>query len=228
MRKNEGIKYVYFIYSLEKNKNREILSEHKPKILTTKIIKDDKNIDFNVNLYEITIDKTKVKKKETTTKIQLTDKDNNKNTFDYFIDIADKNQNIYLYDIEFRNSSNFFAFFSPILPPRYNLSIEEKYEMFRTIIKNDEDDGEEIKERKMDDLIYYTQKKLEKEKRYNFSFFASVFNDIDLKKIHYIEKHFELFNIKKVIFDKEKILFNLNIRKIIFFLQVYSEKNYNQ
>ena len=113
MEEKEAFKYVYFIYSLEKNKGREIISDLKnfqPKIIYTANKKDDKNINYNINLYKITIDKTKLNQNETTIKIRFIDKNFNKNAHEYFIGISDTHKYIYLYDIEFRRNQNNFIF----------------------------------------------------------------------------------------------------------------------
>ena len=230
MEEKEAFKYVYFIYSLEKNKGREIISDLKnfqPKIIYTTNKKDEKNVNYNVNLYKITIDKTKLNQNETTIKIRFIDKNFNKNAHEYLIDINDTHKYIYLYDIEFRrNQNNFIFLFALPLLPQYNLTIDEKYEIFR---KESEvlDDDKEVDERNLDDLIYYTQKQLEKEKQINFSFFVTVLNDANKRKKNYFEKwekYIDLFNINKIIFDEKKVPFN-GIRRIRILLHDLIDKN---
>ena len=226
-----ALKFVYFLYSIEKDKNRVIISHLKlfqPEIIKTINKIDEKNIDFNINLYKITIDCKKLKRDETSIKIRLIDKDNSKFLYEYSIDITDKRQNIFLYDIDFRISNSFLAIFLSTFQLQYNLSIDEKYEIFRTMIKNDVKDNEEISKRKLEDLIYYTQKKLEKEKFYNFSFFVSLLIDINIEKINNIEKHFELFNINRIIFDDKKNSFHLDTNKILFYLSHIVKNKLNE
>ena len=171
MEENKALKYVYFIYSLEKSKNREIKSDYPLKLINIQNKTDENNIDFIICLYRITIGQIKLKQNEKSIKIQLKVKDTYSNIYEYLIDITDKHQNIFLCDIEFINANNFSFLFGSPLPPQYNLTIDEKYEMFRAICIKKIKNNEEIDEKKMDDLIYYTQKKLEKEEQYNFSFF---------------------------------------------------------
>lgn len=180
---------IYFLYILEKDKKREITSYFPLEIINSKI--DEKENIYKINLYKIIVDKSELKEDQKKLKIQLVTEreNNNKETDDYSIDISDNNhKNIYLYDIAFE----YQHFLSPILsphPPQNIITIKEKYEIFKSLNKNELDE----------DLIYFTQKKIETEKQYNFSFFVSVLNDI--KKKEDLEKHCELFNINKVIFD---------------------------
>ena len=227
MEEKEALKYVYFIYSLEKNKGREIISELKhfePKIISSINKNDEKNINYDINLYLITVDKTKLKQNETRIKLKFLDK-NNKNNYEYLIDITDKHQNIFLYDIEFESANNFIFYLKNSPPfPQYNLSMDEKYEIF----KNKGKDNMEIDERNFEDLIYYTHKKLEKEKQYNFSFFVSILNDINIININDLDKHFELFNINKIIFDEKKIDLLFDVKKLLFLSQILINKNLDE
>ena len=214
MEENKDLKCVYFIYSLEKNKSREIISEithFQPKIISSINKNDEKNVNYDINLYLITVDKTKLKQNETRIKLKFIDKNNN-HIYVCLIDITDKNQNIFLYDIEFESINSFIFYLKDPPPPQYNLSMDEKYEIFRNKIK----ENIEIDERKFEDLIYYTHKKLEKEKKYNFSFFVSVLNDINILYINDLDKHLKLFNINKIIFDEKKYIFVLMFRKCYF------------
>ena len=214
MEENKDLKCVYFIYSLEKNKSREIISEithFQPKIISSINKNDEKNVNYDINLYLITVDKTKLKQNETRIKLKFIDKNNN-HIYVCLIDITDKNQNIFLYDIEFESINSFIFYLKDPPPPQYNLSMDEKYEIFRNKIK----ENIEIDEKKFEDLIYYTHKKLEKEKKYNFSFFVSVLNDINILYINDLDKHLKLFNINKIIFDEKKYIFVLMFRKCYF------------
>ena len=226
MEEIKSFKYIYFLYSIEKNKNLEITSFFQVKKLITFDKIDTKNISFNLNIYNIKIDMTKLEKDEKNIiKIQLINNDN-KFTYDCSIDISGKSKNIYIYDIEFKKLNNFISLFNPNPPQPYNLNIDEKYEIFKKICKIDvdeENEKENDNERKMEDLIYYTQMKLKNEKKYNFSLFASILNDISQKND--ITKLIELFDIDKIIFDDKKIKFKLYFSKVILYLKYLLEKN---
>ena len=159
---------AYFLYSIEKDKNWEIISENPLNIVGTFNKINDKNISFNINLYEIKTDKIKYNKNEKRIKIKLINRNNNKYSYDYSFDIYPLYSSIYLYDIEFRNQNKF------PLPPQYNLIFDEKYEIFSGK-KEDINYGKYLfDERKLAILIKYTQDKLKKEKYYNFSLFVSI------------------------------------------------------
>ena len=205
MEENKDLKYVYFIYSLEKNKKREIKSDYPLKLINIQNKTNEINFDFIISLYRITIGQTNLKQDEKTIKIQLIVNDDYKSTYEYLIDINDNHKNIFLYDIEFKNTNNFIFLFTNPLPLQCNLTIDEKYETFRPICIKKVSNREKINEKKMEDLIYYSHRKLESENHYNFSFFSLVLNDISIEKINDLEIHFELFNISKIIFDEKKI-----------------------
>ena len=223
----KSFKHVYFLYSFEKNKKIKLVSELPIKTILTSDKVDDKKILFQINLYSIYMDMTKLIKNEKRIKIQLINNDNQTN-YECLIDIPDKSKNIYLYDIEFKKFSNFISLFSPNPPPQYNLSIDDKYEIFRKINKikiddEDKDEKENNNERKLLDLIHYTHIKLENERKYNFSIFGSIFNDISQKND--IIKHLEIFDLDKIIFDDKKISFNLGFQKILLFYKDLFKKN---
>ena len=159
MVENNNLKCIYFIYSLEINKKGEITSEHPLLLISIKNKTDEYNINYNIYLHRITIDKEKLKQNETSIKIQLIIKDINKDIYNCFIDISDKNQNIFLYDIEFR-INYFLSFFSSNILPQSNLNISEKFEIFRAICIKNIGNNEKINEKKMEDLIYFTQRKI--------------------------------------------------------------------
>ena len=227
MIENNNLKYIYFIYSLEINKKGEITSEHPLSLISIKNKTDEYNINYNIYLHRITIDKEKLKQNETSIKIQLIIKDINKDDYNCLIDISDMHQNIFLYDIEFR-INNFLSFFSSNTLPQNNLNIEEKFEIFRAICFKNIGNNEKINERKMEDLIYFTQEKLKYEKLYNFSFFLFLFNDINIKNIKAIERQIQLFNLNKIIFDQKKIDCHLDLRKIIFLMMNFMDKKLDE
>ena len=230
MEDNKILKYIYFIYSIEKDKNIDIEIDissdfkFKNEIIMNKT--DTKKVAFNIHLYTIILYMSKINKNEKEIKIKLINRnDNQPNTFLYYINISDERKNIFIYDIEFKNLNNLILLFISRPPLQYNLSLEEKYEIFRKLCITDMEDGdkkENDNEIKMEDLIYYTQKKLEKEIKYNFSFFASVFNDINLKEE--IVRHIEIFDINKIIFDDKKINFKFDVEKIIFYLDLINNR----
>lgn len=157
------VQNVYFIYSLEKDKYWEIISDHPISIISSFCKNNDRNISFNINLYRINIDKTELKN-NATIKIQLINKNDKKYFYDYSISIYNFLKNLYLYDVEFEKSNE-------LAPPlQYNLTLDEKYEIFSEQRKIDEN------------LIILTEEKLAKEIHYNFSFFISILNDIILSK----------------------------------------------
>ena len=210
--------YIYFIYSLEKNKNKEIISNFPLKIIKTLEKDDEKNKDFDINLYEIEIDKNKLNKNDIV-KIQL--KENDSKPMDFLIDdIYNINRNIFLYKIVFnlRNDMTFNFIIRTLigLPPTFqnNLTIEEKYEIFKTIHKNSENITK--------DLIYYTLEILEKNKGQNFSFFVTIFNDIELDEKNDLFRLMELFDINKVIFENQKEQ-KVNVKKVLDFIDILSK-----
>ena len=227
MVENNNLKCIYFIYSLEINKKGEITSEHPLLLISIKNKTDEYNINYNIYLHRITIDKEKLKQNETSIKIQLIIKDINKDIYNCFIDISDKNQNIFLYDIEFR-INYFLSFFSSNILPQSNLNISEKFEIFRAICIKNIGNNEKINEKKMEDLIYFTQEKLNNEKQYNFSFFLFLFNDINIKNIKAIERQIQLFNLNKIIFDEKKLYCHLDIRKITFLMMNFMDKKLDE
>ena len=205
---------AYFLYSIEKDKNWEIISENPLNIVGTFNKINDKNISFNINLYEIKTDKIKYNKNEKRIKIKLINRNNNKYSYDYSFDIYPLYSSIYLYDIEFRNQNKF------PLPPQYNLIFDEKYEIFSGK-KEDINYGKYLfDERKLAILIKYTQDKLKKEKYYNFSLFVLIFNDIIKFNLSgfLFNEHIQVFDINKIIFDDKKIYHHLDIRSLFSFL----------
>ena len=222
MKEKKDMKDIYFIYSIEKNKKKEIISDYL-EIIKTINLPNDKNNNLNINLYKISIEKAKLNN-ETKIKIKLIDNEGSKNIYEYLIDISENRRNIFLFEnIEFKNVTNFIQLFSSNLPPQNNLTFEEKYEIFKN--KNNEKNENE---KEINDLIYFTQKLLEKENQYNFSFFVSVFNDININNIDTMEKHIELFDIKKTIFNKEKLSNKIDIKKIVFLIDNLSAKRINE
>ena len=188
-----------------------------------------KKIEYNIDLYKIKIDKKILQKYQTTIKIKLIDKEINKFHFEYIINITDKYQNIFLYDIDFKKANNIISFFYIPLPSQYNLTTEEKYEIFRKQINVLDDDEKDVdgkyKESKIRDLIYYTLKKIEKDKQYNISFFISLFNEINSE--NELAYYLQLFDLNKVVFDDKKLNQPLNIRKIkmvIILVEVLGER----
>ena len=205
------VQNVYFIYSLEKDKYWEIISDQPISIISSFCKNNDRNISFNINLYRINIDKTELKNDEKTIKIQLINKNDKKYFYDYSISIYNFLKNLYLYDVEFEKSNE-------LAPPlQYNLTLDEKYEIFSEQRKIDEN------------LIILTEEKLAKEIHYNFSFFISILNDIILSKFSEKEivKHINIFYLNKVIFDEKKIYYHLDIKRLFSLLEELTKKNFD-
>ena len=204
------VQNVYFIYSLEKDKCWEIISDHPISIISSFCKNNDRNISFNINLYRINIDKTELKN-NATIKIQLINKNDKKYFYDYSISIYNFLKNLYLYDVEFEKSNE-------LEPPlQYNLTLDEKYEIFS-------------EQRKIDgNLIILTEEKLAKEIHYNFSFFISILNDIILSKFSEKEivEHINIFDLNKVIFDEKKIYYHWDIKRLFSLLEELTKKNFD-
>ena len=202
MDENQDKKYVYFLYRLGEKRNIE-LSPDFPLIIIKKFCPD-------INLYEIAIDKKKLKKNESI-KIQLV-LENNKKSDNISVDISDNRQNIFIYDInfKFRDYESYFLINSS--RNIFNLNNEKKYRLFKYICENENNNNE----RKMEDLIYYTLKILERNKdEVNFfSFFVSIFNDIKVNKIEEIFYLMDLFDINKISFFNEIDEKNIDQNKI--------------
>ena len=204
------VQNVYFIYSLEKDKYWEIISDQPISIISSFCKNNDRNISFNINLYRINIDKTELKN-NATIKIQLINKNDKKYFYDYSISIYSFLKNLYLYDVEFEKSNE-------LAPPlQYNLTLDEKYEIFSEQRKIDEN------------LIILTEEKLAKEIHYNFSFFISILNDIILSKFSEKEivEHINIFDLNKVIFDEKKIYYHWDIKRLFSLLEELTKKNFD-
>ena len=76
-------------------------------------------------------------------------------------------------------------------------NIFKKYLIFKYICKNENNN-----ERKLEDLIYYTLNILEnnKDEVYFFTFFASIFNDIQMTKLEEIFHLMDLFDANRISF----------------------------
>ena len=215
MAEKEDKKYIYFIYSFEKNKNIEITSDFTLKIIKNFENKNENKEEFNTNLYEIEICKKKLKKVDSI-QIQLIEKNEKPATF--LIDVSDNRLYTFVYNVDFRYDSfilNFMRNFA-----RYNLTDKEKYEIFKQIDKKDKNC--DISE----DLIFYTLKLLKESKYYTFSFFVSLLGDI--KNIFNMLNVLQLFNINKVRFEKEEdnqnIVLDKLLKKIDFIIKIQKEK----
>ena len=210
MNENVQIKNIYFIYGLELNKNFSIKSDFPIKIINYLEKKNDKNITYKISLYEIVLDKTKIKSNKS---INLYLNEGSSQKGEYSFNISDKYQNIYLYDIAFK--PGIFSFKS--LPEQYNLTFEDKYELFRKFCNN---------ENKIANLIHYTDKYIKKISKYNFIFFVSIIKDI--KGMDNLIKHIELFDLNKVKIENEikKDLIILN--KLSLVIENINTKNLNE
>ena len=215
MAEKEDKKYIYFIYSFEKNKNIEITSDFTLKIIKNFENKNENKEEFNTNLYEIEICKKKLKKVDSI-KIQLIEKNEKPATF--LIDVSDNRLYTFVYNVDFRYDSFILNFTRNL--SRYNLTDKEKYEIFKQIDKKDK--NYDISE----DLIFYTLKLLKESKYYTFSFFVSLLGDI--KNIFNMLNVLQLFNINKVRFEKEEdnknIVLDKLLKKIDFIIKIQKEK----
>ena len=215
MAEKEDKKYIYFIYSFEKNKNIEITSDFTLKIIKNFENKNENKEEFNTNLYEIEICKKKLKKVDSI-KIQLIEKNEKPATF--LIDVSDNRLYTFVYNVDFRYDSFILNFTRNL--SRYNLTDKEKYEIFKQIDKKDKNC--DISE----DLIFYTLKLLKESKYYTFSFFVSLLGDI--KNIFNMLNVLQLFNINKVRFEKEEdnknIVLDKLLKKIDFIIKIQKEK----
>ena len=188
MDENKPLKYIYFIYGLEENRNLTIKSNFSLTIKSNLEKKNDRNISFKLNLYEIAVDKVTLKQ-DKSIYLYLHEKDSK--IGEYLIDIIDKCENVYLLnDIIFKYSG--FLLFLRGIPNKYDIKIEEKYEIFRKICD---------KEKKLEDLIYFTDKYLENSQQYDLCFFTNILKDI--KNLNSLINHIELFDLKKVILESK-------------------------
>jgi len=202
MAEKEDKKYIYFISSFEKNKNIEIISDFTLKILKNFDKKNDDNKEFNINLYEIEIDKKKIKK-DNVIKMQLIEKNEKHSSF--LIDVSDNRQYIFVYNVDFKNDPFRFFFFG--IPSQYNLTDKDKYEIFKQIDKKEKNN--EISEH----LIFYTLKLFKESKYYTFSFFLSLLGDTkNIIDLFNILKSFDIFKIR---FEKEKDNQNIDLEKFL-------------
>ena len=214
--------YVYFLYTIEKNKNWEITCEHPIKILSTFNKINDENIAFNINLYEIIIDKNKFANKKDKSKIEikLANENDNKYSYVYLFETSSFYHDIYLYDIDFTNQNKL----SP--PLQYNLTLDEKYEIFSGKNKGINYGKYMVDERKMESLITHTQENLKKIDN-NFSLYILIFNDIiNLYSLDFLfNDYIKAFDINIIIFDDKKIYHNLDIKKLFSFLDTKKFEN---
>ena len=214
MDENQEKKYVYFLYRLGEKRSIKLSSDFP--LITIKTFWPD------INLYEINIDKKKLKKNESI-KIQLV-LENNKKSYNISVDISDNRQNIFIYDINFKFRDNESYFLINSSRNNFNLNNEKKYHLFKYICENENNNNE----RKMEDLIYYTLKILERNKdEVNFlSFFVSIFNDIKVNKIEEIFYLMDLFDINKISFFNEIDEKNIDQNKILKIIShLYSKVN---
>ena len=213
MDEKESVKYIYFIYGLEENRNLTIKSNFN---ISTKMFREKKNekdISFKIILYEISIDHIKLKN---TKSIYLYLYEKDTKIGEYIIDIIDKKENIYLFnDITFK----YFGLFILIrgIPNKYDLKIEEKYEIFRKFCSN---------QKKIDDLIYFIDKYLDNMNQYDLSFFINILKD--LKDLDNLIHHIESFDLKKIKLeskiDKDKDI----LSKLNFIIENIDIKNLNE
>ena len=207
---NQSYQRIHFIISYIKSKKIELSIKEKSdsdyinylqKVKTTET-KSFKNITYEIAIYNFKLYLNKIKNEEKIDKITIILKDENHNMFEAAINIYDieEDKDCFLYNFNFEPIKKFLNI-GIILPPSSLLLLDsEKFDLYTIYIKED-NLTEKDKEKKIKDLVYYTQKIfLDKKENHLLYFYANIFSEC-YKDKNACLNHIKMFNID---------MFNLN------------------
>ena len=208
---NKGVKNELYI----NDKNNTFLGPLNIEEKFEKQMSNKNTIEITIYSFKIFFSKIKnVKKNKPIIKIIL--KEENKNKFETKIDIQEieKDRDYFLYNFKLESSK--FLIIDKFCQSSFKLIDSELFDLYLNFIKNKFNKGEN-KQKKIDDLMYYTHKKLLEKKNYNYYFFA----DILIESLDNKENCLKLLNLyKKEKFEINYVLFNEERMK-----QIKSELN---
>ena len=201
---NQSYQRIHFIISYIKSKKLELSIKEKSdskyinslqKVKTTET-KSFKNIPYEIALYNFQINLNKIKNEEKIDKITIILKDENHNIFETKINIYDieEDKDCFLYNFNFEPIKKFLNI-GIILPPSSIMLLDsEKFILYTIYIKED-NLTEKDKEKKIKDLVYYTQKIfLDKKENYLLYFYANIFTECYKDKNSCLN-HIKMFKI---------------------------------
>ena len=207
---NQSYQRIHFIISYIKSKKLELSIKEKSdsdyinflqKVKTTET-KSFKNISYEIAIYNFKLNLNKIKNEKKLDKITIILKDESNNMFETKINIYDieEDKDCFLYNFNFEPIKKFLNI-GIILPPSSIMLLDsEKFDLYATYIKED-NLTEKDKEKKIKDLVYYTQKIfLDKKENYLLYFYANIFTECYKVKNSCLN-HIKMFNID---------MFNLN------------------
>ena len=176
---------IYFIQTFIKGKKINIKYDYLLYPYLTKEFEDEQKIKYEISLFKLKLKDIK-EKDFSENSIILTLENQQDGYFEAEISDINPKDNLFLFDFKFKRQT----FFTEKYPSdQYNLSFKDQYEMFSNLFQYGE-------KKEITDLVISARDAFAKIEKYQFSFFVSVFSDIE--NLKEIISYANTFSTKKV------------------------------